>query len=239
MIEGEKKNNGRTEKEYRALEMLSASDLRQFNTDRKKFYKEKVLGEKREEEYNKAMLIGSLVHCLLLDPHEFDNRYLMSTCDAPPTGMVLTFTESLYRQTMSNMDEDGNITLDFKKMIETAHLESGFKISIEAAVEKFNKTGKEYYEQIVRAKAKGLDIVCMDDINIANRIVEIIKADEFVGDYFADVEFCELQIEGFIVDGVEMKCMMDKLMISHGKKTIQLLDPKIVFDNQNFFREYY
>lgn len=229
----------KSEKEYRLVDLLSASDLRLFNTDRKKFWKEKVLGEKREEEYNKSILLGSVAHCLLLDPHKFDEKYIMSTCETPPTGMVLTFTESLYRQTIGAMDEEGRIGMDFKEMLDVAYAESGFKITLEAAVKKFNETGKEYYEQLVKAKAQGLEIVCMNDINIANRIVEIIRGDKFVGGYFNNVDFCELQVEGFEVDGVKMKAMMDKLLVSHEHEVIRLVDLKIVFDNQNFMREYY
>lgn len=238
MIEGPLKKN-KTEKEYRQTDMLSSSDLRLFNNDCKKFYKEKVLKEPRVEEYNKSTLIGSLVHCLLLDPHEFDNRYLMSTCEAPPTGMVLTFTESLYRHTIASMDEGGNVTADFRNLLDTAYVESGFKITQEAAIKKFNDTGKEYYEQLVAAKKNGLEIVCMEDINIANRIVEIVKNDPFVGGYFQDVEYCEQQIEGFDFYGVKMKAMIDKIIPNHTNKTLQIIDPKIVYDNQNFVREYY
>lgn len=239
MIEGNKIEGEKTEKEYRAIPMLSASDLRQFTTDRKKFYKEKVLGEKREEEYNKSILIGSICHCLLLEPDEFDKRYLLSTCETPPTGMVLTFTESLYRQTMAHMDEDGNVTVDFSEMLQIAHIESGFKISLEAATKKFNETGLDYYKQLVAAKKDGLEICCLDDINIATKIVKMVKEDEFVGKYFTNTDYCELKAEGFLVDGVEMKCMFDKIIPDHEHETIQFIDPKIVFDNQNFYREYF
>jgi len=239
MIEGNKIGVELTEKDYRALPMLSSSDLRQFITDRKKFYKEKVLGEKREEEYNKSILIGSICHCLLLEPDNFDSKYLLSTCETPPTGMVLTFTESLYRQTIASMDEEGNVTADFGDMLQTAHAESGFKISLEAAVKKFNETGLDYYKQLVAAKSQGLEIVCLDDINIATKIVKIVKEDPFVGGYFTNTDYCELKAEGFLVEEVEMKMMADKIIVDREHETLQLVDPKIVFDNQNFYREYF
>ncbi len=239
MIEGNKMGGEISEKEYRAIPMLSASDLRQFITDRKKFYKEKVLGEKRLEEYNKSILIGNICHTLLLEPDEFDNKYLMSTCETPPTGMVLSFTESFYRNTVANMDDDGNITADVAELLNTAYAESGFKISFEAAIKKFNESGKDYYEQLVVAKSKGLEIVCLDDINIATKIVKMIKEDEFVGKYFTNTDYCELKADGFLIDGIEMKCMLDKVMVDREHETIQLIDPKIVFDNQNFYREYF
>lgn len=238
MITGEL-NREKTEKEYRAVPMLSASDLRLFNTDRKKFYKEKVLGEPRVEEYNKSILIGNLVHCLLLEPHAFDSRYMLSVCEKVPGGMLLAFVESLYRHSVASMDEEKIVQADFSSLVQIAYEESGYKIKLEAVIKKFEEDGKPYFDQMMEAYGKGLEIVCMDDINIANRIVEITKADPFVGGYFSNIENCELKAEGFLVDGVEMKMMADKIIADHEHETIQLIDPKVVFDNQNFFREYY
>jgi len=239
MIEGNKIGKEKSEAEYRAIEMLSSSDLRLFNTDRKKFYKHFVLGEKKEEEYSKALTIGSVVHCLLLEPQEFDNKFLLATCETPPGGMLLTFVESLYKHSVVNMNEDGSIKANFSDLVQTAYEESGYKIKLEAVLGKFEKEGKEYFDQLMAAKQEGKTIVCMDDINIASKIVEMVKGDEFVGEYFRDIDHCELKVEGFMVDGVEMKGMLDRLIIDHEHETIQLMDLKVVFDNQNFRREYY
>src|SRR5688572_2698440 len=102
----------KTEKEYRKIGKLSASDLRLFSTDRRKFFRKVVLGEdiSDEEEYSKALLIGSLVHTLLLSPHLFDEKYLMSICSSPPTELMLAFTEALYKHTILNTTEDGVVT---------------------------------------------------------------------------------------------------------------------------------
>ena len=238
MVTGEI-NKQKSVVEYRALDLLSASDLRLFNTDRKKFFKQHILGEKREEEYNKAILIGSLVHCLLLEPQNFDSKYMLSICEKTPGGMMLDFVESLYKHSVASMDEKYNVGVEFSELVQIAKEESGYKITLEAVLKKFEIDGRQYFDQMMEAKKKGLEVVCMDDINIANRIVEITKADPFVGEYFRDVEHCELQVEGFEIDGVKMKAMMDKLIINHELETIQLIDPKIVFDNQGFVREYF
>lgn len=235
MITGEK----RTEKEYRALDMLSASDLRLFSNNRRDFYKQKILKEEKIEEYNRSMMIGSLVHLLLLEPEEFDNRYMMSSCDSPPTANMLLFTESLFRHSVEHMDEEGKVNMDFKDLAELAYIDSGYKTPMATVLLNFNKKGESYYQELMEAKIRGVQVVCMDDINIATKIVEGVKSDPFVGEYFTDTDFCELKAEGFMVEGIEMKGMLDKLSINHVEKTIQLLDLKVVFDNQNFYREYY
>ncbi len=238
MIEGEKIRQEISEQDYRNIQMLSSSDLRLFNTDRKKFYKEKILLEPKIEEYNRSLMIGNLVHLFLLRPQDFDNTYLMSTCSNPPTGMVLAFTESLYRHSVANMEEDGSIR-NFTELLKAAYEESGFKITLEAVLKKFKETGEDYYNEQLEAKRQNLEILCLEDVNIATKIVEIVKGDQFVGEYFNNIDFCELKVEGFDVDGMEMKAMLDKLLIDREHETLQLLDVKVVYDNQDFRYSYY
>lgn len=246
---GEKKEV-RSEKEYRALDLLSASDLRSFSIDRLKFYKEKILGEKREEEYNKSILIGNLGHCLLLEPEKFDDKFFMSICSTPPTGMLLAFTEALYKHTVLSMDERGVVTEEMSVLVDRAYEDSGFKITKEAVLKKFTEpnkksgeTAEQYYEQLREAKTKNLEVACTDDINIAEKAIQLIRSDEFVGPIFEDSEdeqsFNEQQIEGFKIGDLEMKAMLDKIKVNHKTKTIQIYDLKFVYDVINFKREYW
>lgn len=238
MIEGKKII---TEETYRAIPSLSSSDLRLFSIDRKKFYKTKVLLEERDEEYSKALLIGSISHCLLLEPENFESKFFLSVCEKPPTGMLLTFTESLYKHTIACMDEEGVVTREFSELAQLAYEESGYKITLEAVLKKFAGEGERYYYQLREAKTRGLEVVCVDDLAIANKIVQIIKEDEFVGPIFSDEleGLNEVKVESFDLDGIEMKAMLDRIIIDRKNKTIQLYDLKVVFDNQNFYREYW
>ncbi len=240
----------KTEAEYRKVPMLSASDLRQFSTDRKAFFQEKILGEKREEDYNKAILIGNLVHCLLLEPQEFDNKFYMSICEKPPTGLLLAFTEALYKHTVLSLDENNVVTEDFDSLSDKAYVDSEFKISKEAVLKNFTtpnkKTGEipeNYYKQLLEARLQGLEVACVDDITIAEKIVKQLREDEFVGGIFEDTEdtqsFNEQKIEGFEVDGIQMKGMLDRIVVNHKDKTLQIYDLKVVYDPINFMREYY
>lgn len=217
---GEKKEK-LSENQYRSIPLLSASDLRSFSIDRLKFYKEKILGEKREEEYNKAILLGNLGHCLILEPEKFDDKFFMSICSTPPTGMLLTFTEALYKHTVMSMNEDGEVTEDFGNLVDLAYEDSGFKITKEAVLKKFTEpnkksgeTAEQYYKQLREAKTKNLEVACVDDITIAEKAVNLVLHDEFTGPIFEEREGCEYcneqQIEGFTVEGLEMKAMLDK-----------------------------
>lgn len=244
------KNIMRSEAEYRKVPMLSSSDLRDFAEDRLGFYKEKVLGKKKVEKYNKAMLIGSIVHCLLLEPENFDKRFFMSICQHPPTANLLLFTEALYNHTVANMDENGVVTVDFQELVDLAYPESEYKITKEAVLKKFTEpnqktgeTAEQYYNQLREAKTKGLEVACVDDINIAEKIVGQVRNDEFVGHIFEDGEdiqsFNEQQIEGFKIDELEMKAMLDKIIANHKEKMLYIIDLKSVYDVTNFKEKYW
>ena len=46
-------------------------------------------------------------------------------------------------------------------------------------------------------------------------------------------------MEGYIVDDHEFKSMMDKVVIDHQEKTIQVYDLKCTWSVENFLEEYY
>lgn len=233
----------RTEKEYRKLDRLSASDLRLFAKDRKKFFKTVVMKEEEweEEEYSKSLLVGSIVHTLLLEPQNFDTKYLMSICTTPPTGLMLAFVEALYKYTKINT-ENGEVTKDFKYLAEEAYRESGFKITLDAVLKKFiGSNAEDYYNEIRQARSLGKTVVCVDDLSIAEKIVNNLESHPFTGSIFKDDEhsMSEVKIEDYEIDGVELKSMIDRLEEDTTNQIVQPYDLKVVWDNQNFYREYY
>ena len=234
-------------KDYFKIDMLSSSDLRLFATDRKKFYKKNILKEKEEDadDYNRATLIGNLCHSMLLEPELFDEKYLVSECAETPTGLMLKFTEALYDATVNNLDHQGSILVDMPALAQMAWEASGFKISLDAVMKKFaGSTAEQYYNDLRRSRPNNLLLVCIDDLSIANSITASILGDEFVGPIFTipadnNTIFSEIQVENVKFLGTSMKAMLDRVIVDHGDKTIQLYDLKVVWDNQNFYSEYY
>lgn len=240
----------RSVKEYRQLDRLSASDLRLFTLDRRKFFRIVVMKEqeKEKEEYSKSLLIGDIVHTLLLTPNEFDNKFLMSICPAPPTGLMLAFTEALYKHTMLSSDEEGNVGREFEEIAKDAHAESGFKQTLEVVLKKFKDSNAElYYDELRKAKAVKKTVVCVEDRGMAEKIVERVKTHPHTRDAFEGVSreperyivYNELQIDDFEVDELPMKAMLDRVIIDRDRETITIYDPKVVWEVDRFYREYY
>lgn len=241
MIIGQK-----TEKSYRAIQMDSSSSLKEFSLDRKKYHKKYVLNEMVEEKDNQAANMGRIVETLLMEPEEFDNRFYMSSCVSVPTGLMLEFIEALYRQFRQYTDEDGVLTRDFSEMAKDAHAESGFKITFDAVIKKFQGSDAEiYFNEIIKVRTNGLTVVTTQDVTNAEKIVEELKTNVVTSQVVNLVNSArydvlnQLQIEGYSVNGHLFKSMLDKMVIDHEQKTIQVYDLKCTWSVENFYEEYY
>lgn len=237
---------GRTEKEYRALPVDSSSSLKEFSLDRKKYYKKYVKGEKVEDKDSAAATMGRLVETLLFEPEEFDGRFHMSSLVSAPTGLMLEFVEALYKLTVEATDENGNVTRSFEDISRDAYTLSGFKIKYDAVIGKFVGSDAEiYYNEIRQVRSRGLSIVTADDVANAEKVVNELKTNDFTHEVINKVSssrwevFNQLQIDGFEIEGLKLKGMLDRVIIDHEKKTVQPYDLKCVWAVENFYEEYY
>lgn len=240
------KGTTKTEANYRAIMLDSSSSLKEFSMDRKKYYRKYILGERVEDKDTVAATIGRVVETLLLEPHEFDNRFYMSSCAAAPTGLMLAFVDSLYKCTMNATDEFGNISRTFEDMAKEAYVESGFKIKFDAVITKFVGSDAEiYYNELRKVKANNLTVVTSEDVSNAEKIVEELRTNNVTASVVNMVNsvrysvFNQLQVEGYTVDTQMFKSMMDKVIVDHEQRTIQVYDLKCTWSVENFYEEYY
>jgi nucleoside diphosphate kinase len=236
----------RSEKEYRAVQMDSSSSLKEFSVDRKKYHKKYILGEKVEDDENKAAVMGRVVETLLLEPELFESRFHMSTCEGAPTGLMNDFVEALYKRTLEATDVFGKVARSFEDISKDAYVDSGFKIKYEAVMNKFAGSEAEtYYDEIRVVRAKGLTVVTANDMNNAERIVNELRNNFVTKDIVNQNKsarydvYNQYQVEGFDVLGLQCKGMIDKIVVDHEAKTLQIYDLKCTWSVENFYEEYY
>ena len=242
MIKGE----FNAEKFYRAIVMDSSSSLKDFDKDRKKYYRRYVLGEKIEDEETKALTMGRVVETKLMEPELFDDRFFPSVCETTPTEGMLKFVEALYKHTKESTNDEGEVTRSFEEISRDAYVDSGYKIAYEAVMKKFMGSDAEvYYQEIREVRTKGLTVISIKDAGNAARIVEQMQNDVFLGgivnlttDARHDV-YNQLQISDVSIGGLKMKGMLDKVIVDHRAKTIHIYDLKCTWAVENFYREYY
>jgi len=240
------KGIAKTEANYRAINLNSSSSLKDFSMDRKKYYKKYILNEKVEEKENYAANMGRVVETLLLEPEEFDNRFHLSSCLKEPTGLMLDFVEALYKCTELATNEKGKVVIDFSELSLEAYNISGFKIKYEAVMNKFIGSEAEmYYNEIRTVRSRNLTVVTAQDVNNAEKIVEELKVNNVTKKVINLVNSSrytilnQFQIEGFELDDMQFKSMLDKVIIDHDKRTIQPVDLKCTWSVENFYEEYY
>lgn len=242
MIQGTTK----TEALYRAIYLDSSSSLKDFSMDRKKYYKKYILNEVVEDEESKAATTGRLVETLLMEPELFDEKFHLSTCMSTPTGLMLDFVEALYKHTVEATAEDGMITRSFEDMCKDAYVDSGFKIKLDAVLNKFIGSEAEiYYKEIREVRSKNLTVVTTKEVENAEKIVLELRTNDVTANIVNltnDIEYSvhnQLQVEGYEVFDHQFKSMMDKVIVNHRKKTVQVYDLKCTWSVENFYSEYY
>jgi hypothetical protein len=236
----------KTEATYRAIVMDSSSSLKEFSMDRKKYHKKYILNDNVEDSDSKASVTGRVVETLLLEPEEFDNRFYMSVCMNPPTAMMLDFVEALCKHTLAATDEFGNVNRTFEEIAKDAYAESGYKIKFEAVIGKFQGSDAEiYYNELRTVKSRGLTVVTSEEVNNAEKIVNELRTNSVTAEVVNLVPSArysvenQLQVEGYSVDGHLFKSMMDKMVIDHNERTLQVSDLKCTWSVENFYEEYY
>jgi hypothetical protein len=242
MIQGETK----TEAQYRAIYLDSSSSLKDFSMDRKKYHKKYILNQVVEDEESKAATTGRLVETLLMEPHLFDEKFHISTCMSTPTAMMLDFVEALYKYTVEATTEDGMVTRSFEDMCKDAYADAGFKITLDAVLKKFIGSEAEiYYKEIREVRSKKLTVVTTKEIENAEKVVLELRTNPVTAEIVNLVNdtqysvFNQLQVEGYEVFGHMFKSMMDKVILDHKAKTVQVYDLKCTWSVENFYSEYY
>lgn len=240
------KGKSKTEKEYRAVKMDSSSSLKDFSMDKRKYRKKYILGEKVNEKDNPAANMGRIVETLLMEPELFDDYFYLSSLASIPSGLMLDFVEALYKHTEENTDKESVISMDFTELAKLAYIDSGYKLKFEAVLAKFIGSDAElYYKEIREIRGKGLTVVTTQDITNAERIVNELKTNPNTNFIVNTVDsnryevYNQFKIEGYEVLGLQLKSMLDKMIIDHNERTIQIIDLKCTWNVENFLGEYY
>lgn len=234
---------------YRGLrDRLSYSSIKKFDNDRKAFYREMILGEKPREKTTISKTMGSLVHMYLAEQKFEDKFHLMSAIE--PKGQMLLLTNNLYDRAMKSViiNEEGQHVINEK--FEVLFIDAVNETKYDTDMKEVNFKGKDmekiiglfsdsdaeiYYKEMLENIGKEVVSVAMDKKaeDISNKLrghsytYEIANARTG-----GDIEvFNELAIL-FEHEGVPYKSLVDKLIVDHVLKTIQPIDWKTSWDNE-------
>lgn len=238
-----------SERQYRALEVDSYSSLKDFNEDRKRYYKKWILKEDLQEEPSKFLNNGSMVDCLMYTPNEFDGRFALSATQAP-TATMLDFVKALFNRTLECIDEKGEITRDFEVISKEAYNDVkfdrngnvvAFKVqTYEKTMEKFMGSDAELYYRALRNNY-GKTVVELSHVQTAEKTVAELKRNWVTREIINTTSNKRFDVYYqfaivFEYNGYKLKALLDQLVVDHELKIISIWDLKTCWDNEKEFQ---
>lgn len=229
-----------SEAEYRADKTAyNYSLLKDFETRTPLSWRKRhILGDRSEDPDNEGMRFGSLIDVKLLGTEEeFEQKYHLSTIQKIPGDKAKAFAEALMRHTTYN-SEEGVLIRDFYEVFKDAYEEvDGVGNSkVENYFQKFEGTDAELYYAELRS-SYGKTVVSIDDLDKAERCVQLLKNDPATRDFFNGEGLNQFPIK-FEYFGTCYKALYDRIKIDHVNKTIDGRDLKTSWKSQEFENEY-
>lgn len=238
-----------SEEEYRRLPILSYSALKTFIDSREEFYKLYVLGEKTEDIGNKTnpnLRMGSLVDTLLLSPEEAGDKFVITKSNIP-VGQMLAFTLNLYKATLLSLDLEGKVTMSFGELVDVAYQVTKFDADgntvafkrkgsgVADITARFLTEGKNYYEDLRLSGDKV--VITPEELDQASKLVRVLRGSKNSEFIFKESGINQIKLKG-VIDGVEFKGMLDRIVINEETKTIDQYDLKTTWNVDQFDSNY-
>lgn len=248
-----------TEAEYRALKIDSYSSLKVFIEDRKKYYKKFILEEPVRDPDSQSLTFGSLVDCLLFSPDDFDKRFALSVTDVPK-GQYKKLVDELMKVTEQCLGDQGEVTRDIEELLQDAYRNVKYDFAgnivdfkrdtFEVVKKKFIGSDLElYYKQLRESYGKDVIESTMVDVALAvinelksNPITEEIVNAESSADQDVYMQFPAIGSVRSLLgleDEYQLKGLIDKVVINHARKQIDIYDLKTAWDNEGEFLNNY
>lgn len=186
-----------------------------------------------EEPVSSAISIGSAVDIMLTQPENFEKEIYVMSASKPESEMMKIFSE-IYAET-------GDAS--------QAYMASGFKISQDKVLTKFNTEGKEYHDALLKAGYR--KILDIEDLFKVNQIVNSLKDNIYTKKYFIKEDGVELIFQPYIIwdlvyyslveehklKNTKAKSVLDIVRIDHKNKVIQPIELKT--GEEGFMRSYW
>lgn len=157
---------------------FSYSGLNKLLFSPRVFYKHYIL-EQREEKTDTHMIEGSLLHCLLLEPDEFDNKFILLPGKIPTESNKILI-ENVFYNAYSTQEDSTLELIDFEDEILAGLVGANLYQSLKTDAQRLEKilieNNIEYFEFLKKRQSRS--VIDQQMLNKVNESVEYIKADK-------------------------------------------------------------
>jgi hypothetical protein len=209
---------------------FSYSSLNKLLYDPKLFYSYYILNEK-EEKTDAHLIEGRVLHCLLLQPEEFDNQFVVMPSSIP-TANTKNIIDNLYK-TRGESTDLNDYKDEILAFLQMANLHQSLKTDQQRVEKIITDESITYWNYLISSQGK-----TVIDSEVYDRLVEakeeIIKQERFKN-LFSDVH---AQESGLITANEMLlsydlknyqfgiKGIIDRLIVDPGKREVHIIDLK-------------
>lgn len=240
------KTENLSEKEYRSLDKLSYSALKDYCKSRKNFYKKYILKEKIEDSESEYLRMGDLIDYMITRPNDnIEDKFAVISVNRG-TSQIFDLEENLWKATVKCLDNKNNCTREFSELFSDAFNATKYNFkgeevafkgkTIEKALESFvGSPAETLYKE--RRESFGKTIVSINEIEIATKLKEEVLNTPWTNEILATNSDEELFLQvthEYEVERIEFKSMFDVIKVNNSEKTVKIWDIKSTFDSELF-----
>lgn len=200
------------------------------------FYQMYVLGHK-EEKTDKHLIEGKLIHYLLLENHDFNDKYIVSP-DKIPTGQSKLLVDTVFNKNKYLIENDPDLKFDdFEQGILDTLVSINYYQTIKTDADRLKKVvtteTANYWEFLKKKGSK--DLIDADTLKYCQDAVDIIKLNpkvmNLLGQDATPSDNVEVLNEEYMEAKISsksfgLKGFIDNLKIDHDRKIIYINDFK-------------
>jgi len=225
--------NEELEKFYSKPFAFSYSGINKLLFSPSLFYSHYILNE-REDSTDSHLLAGRVVHCLLLEPENFDKEFMVMPTSLP-SGNNKNIVDQIFKVYTSNHSGDLNLE-DFKDEIisylEEINLHQSLKTDEQRLKKILSDQNKSYFKFLKEKQDK--TIVDNDIVNQATESVRALKGDPEICELLQLNPDSELEVHNELYIEADLsptwpfgiKGVIDNIVIDEKKKIIFINDLK-------------
>jgi hypothetical protein len=227
---------------------FSYSSLNKLMWNPQAFYQMYVLGN-REEKTESYLVNGKIIHCLLLEPDNFNNQFIVSPANLP-TGSTRSVVDRVFAHAVE-LQANGDIRTEFTEfsdavldVLKDINLHQSLKTDQQRIDKMYTPDALNYWNFL---KAKGnKTLIDQENYDFCKTGVDLIKMNDTVCDLlacnindFSNKEvFNEIPLEVGINDKpFGLKGIIDNMVIDHDKRVIYINDLKTTSKDLKDFSE--
>jgi len=234
-----KKTIAELEKEfYEKPFILSYSSLNKLLFSPKMYYNHYVLNQ-REDRIDSHLIDGKVIHCLMLNNHEFENNFVLLPSNLP-TGNSRIVIDKVH-SILKSMDPQpateftlANLGAEILEILKEINLHQSLKTDDQRLSKIITEETISYFEFL---KSKGnRDLIDSETLQRCNEAVTLLRADkkvcQLLGLYNTEMEnidmFNEIALssDNAGIGNIGLKGIADSIQINNDKKIIYINDLK-------------